>query len=291
MDPRRAGAHGRYRRCRREPEVVVAVEVDGQPVDVLQRRADEVGNGLGGGDPQCVDDGHFLRARLDGGLVDLPVEVGLGARRVDAEEGRANAVLGCESHRARDALEHGLARDADRLELQVRDGRLDHRRLDSELDEELEVGPHRAREAPDLGGEAGARNQLDGPPVVLGHAREARLDPLDAEPVEQPRDLELVLGREDDADRLLAVAERRVVEADVAADRVAVVERSGPDQVLAHPSSSRSQKTKPSRSTTSPRRQSMGCARTGPAVTKVWNSPFSPQGSTPAGSSASNRSS
>ena len=42
-----------------------------------------------------------------------------------------------------------------------------------------------------------------------------------------------------------------------------------------------------SRSTTSPRRMSSGCENIGPAKQKLWNSPFSPQGSTPAGRSAS----
>ena len=110
-------------------------------------------------------------------------------------------------------------------------GRLDHRGLDAELDEQLEVCGNRAREAPDLGLESRTGDQLDGAPVIIGHAREPGLDPLDPEPVEQARDLELVLWREDDADGLLAVAQRRVVEADLAADRVAVVERARPDQV------------------------------------------------------------
>jgi hypothetical protein len=140
-------------------------------------------------------------------------------------------VLVREPHRARDPLEHLLARDADRIELEVGDGRLDHRCLDAELDEELQVGGHGSREAPDLGAQPGARDQLDSPAVVLGHAGEPRLDPPDPEAVEQFRDLELLLGREDDADCLLAVAQRRVVEADLAADGVAVVERAGPDQV------------------------------------------------------------
>jgi hypothetical protein len=39
-----------------------------------------------------------------------------------------------------------------------------------------------------------------------------------------------------------------------------------------------SQKTKPSRSTTSPVSQLIGSVKIGPAWTKVWNSPFSPQG-------------
>ena len=192
---------------------------------------DEVGDGLRRRDPERVDDGDLLRPGLDRGLVDLLVEVRLGARRVDAEERGADPVLGGEAHGARDPLEHLLAGDPDRLELQVGDRRLDHRGLDPELDEELEVGGHGAREAPDLRAQPGAGDQLDGAPVVLGHARETRLDPLDPEPVEQPCDLELLLGREDDADRLLAVAQRRVVQADATPDRVVVVERAGPDQV------------------------------------------------------------
>src|SRR5207244_6127127 len=47
--------------------------------------------------------------------------------------------------------------------------------------------------------------------------------------VEQLRDLELLFGIEHDADRLLSVAERRVVEADRAAQPVGVVERARPD--------------------------------------------------------------
>src|SRR6185437_11715337 len=86
-------------------------------------------------------------------------------------------------------------------------------------------------EAPDLGLQPRAGDQLDRPAVVLRHAGEPGLDPPDPEPVQQPRDLELLLGREDDADRLLAVAQRRVVQADLAADRVAVVQRARPDQV------------------------------------------------------------
>jgi hypothetical protein len=79
------------------------------------------------------------------------VEVARRAGRVDAEEGGMDAVLGRESHRARDPLEHRVARHADRVELQVGDRRLDHREADAELDERLEVGRDGPREAPDLG--------------------------------------------------------------------------------------------------------------------------------------------
>ena len=128
-------------------------------------------------------------------------------------------LLGGEAHRARDAVEHLLAVDADRVQLQVGDRRLDHRRRHAELDERLEVGGHGAREAPDLRAQPGGRDQLHRVPVVLRDAREPRLDAVDAELVEQLRDLELLLRVEHDADGLLAVAERRVVQPDAARRR------------------------------------------------------------------------
>ena len=166
-----------------------------------------------------------LRARLDRRLVDALVEVRLGARRVDAEERGVDAVLGGEAHRVGDPPEHLLAVDADRVELQVGDRRLDHRRRDAELDERLEVGGHRTREAPDLARRPAAAISSTASPVVLRDAREAGLDAIDAELVEQPRDLELLLRVEHDADGLLAVAQRRVVEADAPADAVRIVQR------------------------------------------------------------------
>ncbi len=186
---------------------------------------------LGRCDPERVDDDDLLRSRLDGGLVDLPEELEVRARRIDAEERSVDAVLGREAHRLRDPLEHRLPRHADRVELQVGDRRLDHRVRDAELDERLEVGGHRAREAPHLGAQAGGRDQLDRAPVVVGDAREARLDPVDAELVEQAGDLELLLRVEHDADGLLAVAECRVVQAHVPVHAVGVVQRAGPDQL------------------------------------------------------------
>src|SRR5215469_9435489 len=49
---------------------------------------------------------------------------------------------------------------------------------------------------------------------------------------------------------------------------------------------SKSQKTKESRSTTWPARTRTGERKMGPSKTKVWNSPYSPHGSTPAGKSS-----
>jgi len=196
--------------------------------------SDKLADRLRRSDAERVDDYHLARAGLDGRGVDAVVEVALRARRVDAEERRMDVVLGGEAHRVRDPVEHLLARDADRLELQVGDRRLDHREANVELGERLEVGGNGAREAPHLGPKARGGDSLDGVPVVLRDAREPRLDSLDAEVVEEAGDLDLLVGVEHDADRLLAVAQGRVVEPDAAADLVRIVQLTGPDQVVLH---------------------------------------------------------
>ena len=85
---------------------------------------------------------------------------------------------------------------------------------DAELDEAVDVCLDRAREAPDLGPQPGGNDQLDRAVVVVGDAGKAGLDAIDARGVERAGDLELLLGREHHPDRLLTVAERRVIEAD-----------------------------------------------------------------------------
>ena len=125
--------------------------------------------------------------------------------------------------------QHLHACDSESLELQIGDRRLDHARLHAQLDERFDVGSHSAREAPDLGRQAGVGDQLDGVPVVLRHAGEPGLDALDARVGEPARDLELLLRVEDDADGLFAVAERRVVEADLRLEGKRIVDFAGPD--------------------------------------------------------------
>ena len=210
----------------------MAVEVHRDPGQPFDRPPHELRDGLGARDPERVDRDDLLRPGLDRGLVDLLVEVRLGARRVHAEERDGDPVAARERDGLGDPLQHRRARDAERLQLPIRDRRLDHRGGDAKLDERLHVGRDRAREAPDLGVQPGGRDQLDGAPVVVGHAREARLDAVHAERVEQAGDLELPLRVEYDADGLLPIAERRVVEADAPADPMRIVDRSGPDQVL-----------------------------------------------------------
>ena len=104
--------------------------------------------------------------------------------------------------------------------------------LHPELDEHLDVGLDGARETPDLGAQPGRRDQLDRTVVVCRDSREARLDAIDAGRIERLRDLELLLRREDHADRLLSVAQRGVVQPDgrlrLGLERL-LVERPRPD--------------------------------------------------------------
>ena len=120
------------------------VEVHRRSVQPLDRPADEVADSLRRGDAERVHDDHLARARLDGGLVGVTVEVEVGAGRVDTEERGVDVVVGGETHRLRDALEHDGPRDSDGIELRVRDRGLDHRVADAQLDERLEIGGDRA---------------------------------------------------------------------------------------------------------------------------------------------------
>jgi hypothetical protein len=83
--------------------------------------------------------------------------------------------------------------------------------VNPDLEQRVDVGRHRAGKAPDLGVETRGGDRAERLGVVLGHAREARLDPLDAQGVDRPRDRELLLGVERHAHGLLAVAQRGVV--------------------------------------------------------------------------------
>src|SRR5919201_1200751 len=110
--------------------------------------------------------------------------------------------------RAADEVGHRFrARNADR----VYDDCLLRTRLDRRLVHRLEVrrGGARTVDTEERDGNA----PLDGAPVVLRDTRKAGLDTLDPECVEPARELEFVLGAQHDADRLLTVTQRRVVEA------------------------------------------------------------------------------
>ncbi len=190
LDPVRAGSYRRDGGGCGETEVVVAVEVDRTVgAEPFARPADEIRDCFRRRDPDRVDDHHLVRACLDGRLVDRLEVRGIRTCAVDAEERDGDALLDRERDRVHDALEHRLAVDAECLELEVGDRRLDHAGADAELDERLHVRVDGAGEAPDLGLEAGVADQLDRAPIVRRHAWEAGLDPLDAELVQTAREL------------------------------------------------------------------------------------------------------
>ena len=142
VDPRCPRLHRRDRRRGREAEVVVPVPVDGNvAADPVPDLADEKRRRLGRRDPQRVDDDDFGRARLHRRLVSLPQEADLGAARVHAEVRDADALLDGIRDRAADPLEHRLPGDPERRELGIRDGALDHRSLETELDERFDIRP------------------------------------------------------------------------------------------------------------------------------------------------------
>jgi hypothetical protein len=200
----------------------VAAEPCGDLADQLSRR-------LGRRNPERVDDDRLLCAGLGGGLVGEAEEVVLRTRPVDPEVGDADTPPDGERDRATDPLQHRLPGDAVRLELEVGDRALDHRGVHAELYELLDVRLNCAGEAPDLGRETCAGDQLDRAPVVLRDARETGFDAVDPEPVECACQLELLLGVENDPDRLLAVAQRGVVQPHAPAQLVRTVDLAGPD--------------------------------------------------------------
>src|SRR3954451_8547163 len=231
LDPARARTCGGDGGGGCEAEVVVTVEMHPMvAADPLVCRSDELQDRLGCCDPKRVDHVDLGSAGLDGRLVDRLEVGGVRTRPVDAEERHADALLRGERDGPDDALEHRLAVDAERSELQVGDRRLDHARADTELDERLHVSLDSAREPPDLRGQAGVTYQLDRAPVIGGHAWKAGFDPLDPELVQAACELQLVFRREYDADRLLAVAERCVVEADLRVESMAFVDLAGPER-------------------------------------------------------------
>ncbi len=84
--------------------------------------------------------------------------------------------------------------------------------MGAQANHRVEIFLHGAGETPDFGAEACFADQAEGFGVIGGDAREAGFDAADAEGIEEAGDFEFLLRIESDADGLLAVAQRRVVE-------------------------------------------------------------------------------
>ena len=224
LDLARARERARVGVGDREAEVVVAVRRDD---DVLELRdqpvqAREVGHVLlGRRVADGVGDVDRRRALLDRHGADLGrvLEVGAGGvhrRELDVLDERARVRDG-RPRLGEDVLAGG-AELVDDVDVRRRDERVDPRSLGVayRAGSSLHVGRLSAGEGGDDRAVDLARDRLDGLEVAGRGDREAGLDDVDVQPRELVGDLELLGGVERDARRLLAVAQGRVEDPDVA---------------------------------------------------------------------------
>ena len=212
----------------RQAEVVVAVRRDD---DVLQARdqavqAGEVGHVLVG----CrvadrVGDVDRRRPLLDRGGTDLGRVLELRARGVHRRElDVLDERAGVRDGRAR-LRQHVLAGRAELVhdvDVRRRDERVDPRSLGVAYGSgsSLHIGRLSPRESSDDRAVHLARDRRDGLEVAGRGDREAGLDDVDVQAGELVGDLELLGGVQRDAGRLLAVAQGRVEDPDVAGVRL-----------------------------------------------------------------------
>src|SRR5262249_7150304 len=235
-----AAAHRRDGRRRRQAEIIVPVPVyrDGFSHPRLHFAHEEF-DGLRRAHADRIDDGDFIGARVDRRAVDVAQIAEVAARAVHCEEVDAldPLVLGV-FHRADHIAHDLLAGEAEGLHLHVAGGDLAEEIARAELEMRVDVGLQAAREAPDFGAQVGGEDALDRLRVFLRDAGEARLDTANAKLGELAGDLEFIVGGKANARRLLAVAQRRVVEANRPAavepllNGVPLLERAGPNLLI-----------------------------------------------------------
>ena len=191
---------------------------------------------------------HLILRVVDREVRAVPEPLGLGA-----EDAAAGGVEGEDPDRARDRAEHvheALAHLARGL-VRERD-REDLVRLDADRADQM-ADPVRQH-----AGLPGARP---------GDHEQRPFGVQDCLPLGGIQVGEVLLGRGDGHSSMLAAASN---------------DRAQARRYMA----TRSANAKPSRSTCSPTRHGTGRSKHGPAWTNEWNSPFSPQGSTPGGRSS-----
>ena len=183
--------------------------------------------GLGCGDPKRVDDGKLLCTRFDCGPVDVGKKEWIRPGAVDAKEAHGDVVGDGMFHCGHHPPHHGVPIHAVCRQLAVAQRRLDDRGVHAELEQLLDIGWHRPREAPDLGLQLRGHDQLIGFHIIVRHSREAGLDAVDAKAVEGDGDGELVVRGQHHTNGLLTVSQRCVVD-----PNLATLERAGIDGAL-----------------------------------------------------------
>ncbi len=214
LHPLGSGADRGDRPGNGQPEVVVAVPVDRHVrTNPLAARNHHRSGGFGSDDAERVDQRHLLCPGPDRCLVHILHERGLGAGAVDPEPAHVDVVLGGELDGGDDAGQDLVAVHPVGGQLAVADRRFDDGSLHAEREEQLDVGRDGPGESPDLGVEVLGHDQLIGLLVAGRDHWEPGFDAVDAQAVECPGDDQFVLWGEHDPYGLLAVAKRRVVEA------------------------------------------------------------------------------
>jgi hypothetical protein len=183
--------------------------------DALAQRADELAVQLGHGVAHGVGDVDRGGALGDHGLEHAAQEVGVAAVAVLGTELDVVAVLPREAHRQLRLLEHLLARHAQLLlhvQLAGGDEGVDARagrplqRLGGAADVAVVGARQRAHRAV-LDGLRDGAHRLE---IAIAAGGEAGLDDVDLQPLELPRDAQLLVARHRGAGALLAVAQRGV---------------------------------------------------------------------------------
>ena len=219
-----AGELGRHRHA----EVVVRVHLDRQLGEALDP-AHHVLDRLGQRAAHRVDDADRVGRRVLHHAGEHVGEIVLArARRVIGEvDGVQAALLGVVDDV--DALaQHVFPGPLELvLELRIADRHLDDDAVAAAFERLVDVGVHRAGEGVDLRLQPELGNLLDRLEVHVGHRRHAGLDALDADFGELLGDRDLVLDVHDHAGRLLAVAQRRVVDLDACLGSCRVAATSG----------------------------------------------------------------
>ena len=198
---------------RRHAEVVVRVHLDGQAVALEE--ADDVEGVERVEDAERVAEAQAVGALLFGRLAEAQQELEVGARGVLGVDRDVEVLRLGEGDALADLVEHPLTRLLQLvLDVDVARRHRDRDRVHAAVHGVLDVGGHGPVPGQDRGVEPEVDDLRDRRLLVAAHRRDAHLDLVDADLVEQLGDADLLVVREDDAGRLLAVAQRGVVDVD-----------------------------------------------------------------------------